>query len=177
MTAARGHGTSIAWVVALFDAHADGVFTLARRMLWNTADGEDVVQRTFVRAFTRGHQLRDASKARSWIYRIAYHECLTVLRERRDIPTDPALLPEREAPDRPDREVERRQLALRLRAAIDTLPPTLRPAFVLRDVQGVPMTEVAAVLDVGLSTAKMRVHRARLRLRELLDEEDRRALR
>lgn len=177
MTAGTDQDPRLAWLVTLFDAHADGVFTLARRILWNTADGEDVVQRTFVKAFTRAHQLREPSKARSWLYRIAYHECLSVLRQRRDVPTDPATLPEQEAAERPDREAERRELARRLRAAIDLLPQTLRPAFVLRDVQELPMTEVAAVLEVGLSTAKMRVHRARLKLRDLLGEEDRHALR
>lgn len=149
----------------LFEQHADSVFHVAWRILWSVPDAEDVVQTTFLRAFTRLDQLRDAERVRPWLLQIAYHGSLEVVRRRRDVPTDPARLPERPAPDDPAARAERRELAARLHAAVDALPENLRVAFVLRDAEGLAIRDVAGVLGIGESAAKMRVARAREQLR------------
>lgn len=155
-------------IIALFDAHADSVYNVAWRILWNAADAEDVTQSTYLRAFARLDQLRQPERARPWLLQIAYHGALEVLRRRRDLPTDPATLPERPSSETPESLALRSETLAALDRAIDTLPETLRVAFVLRDVEGLSTAEVAATLEIGESAAKMRVARAREQLRQAL---------
>ena len=92
-----------------------------------------------------------------------------VLRARRDLPTDPFALPERAGRQpNPEDFVLQTELADAINASIDQLPQLLRTAFVLRDVEELPIAEVAGVLDIGISAAKMRVARARELLRASL---------
>lgn len=156
-------------IVELFELHADSVFHVAWRILWSVPDAEDVTQTTFVRAFTRLDQLRDAGRARPWLLQIAYHSALEVLRRRRDVPTDPSELPDRPTADDTEQLVDRRATLRLLQEAVDELPGTLRLAFVLRDIEGLSMIEVAETLGVGESAAKMRVARAREQLRLRLE--------
>ncbi len=153
----------------MFEANVDSAFNVAYRIVWNTMDAQDVVQTAFISAWGKLDQLRDPSRVRSWLLSITYREALTVLRRRRDVPTAPAdfehvnsnsLGPE-------DVALERDRARL-LDAAIRSLPVRLRIAFILRDVEELPMAEVASVLDIGESAAKMRVARAREALRHAL---------
>ncbi len=150
----------------LFQANADAAFNVAYRLVWNRADAEDVVQSSFVKAARGLGQLRDPDKARSWLLSITYREALAVLRTHRDIATDPAVLRDTVGvgPGPEDLAVQQ-ELAVMIQAAIDGLPTTLRTAFVLRDVEEVPMANVAEILGIGISAAKMRVARAREVLR------------
>ena len=171
MTSAERHlpNGSIAGLVELFEANVDAAFNVAYRIVWNRADAQDVVQEAFIKAARGLDQLRDPGKARSWLLRITYREALMVLRARRDVPTDPVVLRDRAGLlAGPEDQVVQRELADVIRAAIDHLPETLRTAFVLRDVEELPMAEVAEVLDIGLSATKMRVARAREQLRTAL---------
>lgn len=168
MTSAERHlqGGSIAGLVELFEANVDAAFNVAYRLVWNRADAQDVVQEAFIKAVRGLDQLRDPDKARSWLLRITYREALMVLRARRDVPTDPVVLRARAGLlAGPEDQVLQRELADVIHAAIDHLPETLRTAFVLRDVEELPMADVAEVLDLGLSATKMRVARAREQLR------------
>ncbi|MFV1991020.1 MAG: RNA polymerase sigma factor, partial [Acidimicrobiales bacterium] len=107
---------------------------------------------------------------RAWLYRIAYREAIAVLRRRRDTPFDPADLPEQADLATPESEFVANELAAVLAGAIERLPMSLRAAFVLRDVEGLSMADVAFTLDIGQSAAKMRVHRARTQLRTDLED-------
>jgi RNA polymerase sigma-70 factor (ECF subfamily) len=156
-------------LTSLFDAHADSVFNVAWRTLWSVADAEDVTQTTFLRAFSRIDQLRQPDRARPWLLQIAYHSALEVLRRRRDVPTDPAMLPDRSTDESPESATIRSETLASLNRAIDALPETLRIAFLLRDVEGLSTNEVAAALGVGESAAKMRVSSAREQLRQTLE--------
>ncbi len=156
----------LAQITALFQANADAVFNVAYRIVWNRADAEDVVQSTFIQVYLKMDQLEDKSKARSWLLQIAYRQALNVLRRRKDQPTDPTDLPDRfTSHDSTAEPALRNDLRLTIQTAIDSLPQNLRMAVVLRDVEGLPMREVASVLDIGQSAAKMRVARAREQLR------------
>lgn len=154
------------WLVDLFGQTVEGAYNVAYRIVWNHADALDVVQNAFVNAARHHGQLRDPSKARSWLLGIAYREALMVLRARRDVPTDPVDLQQHATADGdPLDDVVRAELSELLAGAIRRLPESLRVAFVLRDVEELPMLEVAHVLDIGPSAAKMRVARAREQLR------------
>lgn len=158
------------WVEQLFRAHVDGVYNVAIRVLWNRADAEDVVQATFVKAFARIDQLRDPAKARAWLLQVGYREAIGVLRRRRDVPVDPNdLVAGVCAEPNPADVAAASAVAAELSAALLRLSTEERMAVVLRDVEDLPMREVAQVLGVGVSAAKMRVHRGRQRLRVLLD--------
>lgn len=157
------------WLMELFERTVDGAYNVAYRLLWNHADAADVVQNAFIKAVLHRDQLSEPGKARSWVLGIAYREALMVLRGRRDTPTDPSRLPEAASlgPD-PAELAIRSELAQLLSDAIGALPESLRGAFVLRDVEELPMAEVATVLEIGESAAKMRVARARESLRVTL---------
>ena len=157
-------------IEALFSEHVDAVFNVAYRVLWNRDDAEDVAQVTFVKAFLRLHQLEDQTKVRPWLLQVAYREAITVLRRRRDVPVDPNDLPvETSAMKGPEETAVARAMATQISAALMTLDTDERMAVVLRDVEELPMREVAEVLGIGLSAAKMRVHRGRQSLRQKLE--------
>lgn len=159
-------------VEGLFRAHVDGVFSVAHRVLWNRADAEDVVQNTFLRAAGHLDQLHDRGRARAWLLQIAYRESIAVLRRRRDVCTDPVSLPDLASPTPgPEDTTMARELTRLLARSFARMKPDERLAVVLRDVEQLPMRDVAGVMGVGLSAAKMRVHRGRASLRALLDPE------
>ncbi len=153
----------------MFEANVDSAFNVAYRIVWNTTDAQDVVQTAFISAWGKLDQLRDPSRVRSWLLSITYREALTVLRRRRDVLTGPAdferVIANSLGPE--DMALERDRARL-IDAAIRSLPVRLRIAFILRDVEELPMAEVASVLDIGESAAKMRVARAREVLRQAL---------
>lgn len=154
----------------LFRSHADGVYTIGLRMLGDHAMAEDVVQDTFVKAYANLSRLREPAAARGWLYRIAHRSSIDELRRRRDVPTDPDALPHRPTDDEqgPERTALRADLRRRLQAAVSALSDTERGAFVLRDVQGLSVSEAAEVLSCSESAVKMRTHRARLTLQNRL---------
>lgn len=160
---------AVDWLLAMFEANVDASFNVAYRVLWNRADAQDAVQAAFVRAATHLDQLTRPERARSWLLSITYREALMMLRSHRDVPTDPGRLPDRVVlGSDPADLVAGQELARILDAAIARLPEPMRTAFVLRDVEQLPMAEVAQVLDIGVSAAKMRVARAREQLRTTL---------
>lgn len=156
----------------LFDDFADGVYTLAYRIVRDTHYAEDVVQETFLIALRKLHTYRATGSLHAWLYRIAYRQALTVLRKRHDVPTDPHALPEptRAVANDVERHILAGELARRLDAAISELDPILRVAFVLRDIEGLSTTDTANALEIGESAVKMRLTRARKHLRLSLQE-------
>jgi RNA polymerase sigma-70 factor (ECF subfamily) len=158
------------WLVDLFECNADAVFNLAYRVTSNTADAEDVVQESFVRAFLRREDLRDRTRARPWLLSIAFRQSLMLLRARRDVPTDPVSLESRadQGTDPVDAAL-RKERAVLVRQAIGRLTDDLRAAVVLRDVEGLQLRDVAEILGIGLSATKMRIARAREQLRTELE--------
>lgn len=153
-------------VRSLFERFADGVYTLAYRLLRDLHAAEDVVQETFLTAVRRLDTYRGEGSIGGWLYRIAYHHTIAALRGRRDLPTDPSDLPD--TPDA-DASVEQRvlmgELAVQLDRAIARLEPCLRAAFVLRDVEELSTRDTAHALGISESAVKMRLMRARQQLR------------
>ena len=157
------------WLVEQFAHTVHAAYNLAARVVGNHHDALDVVQSAFVQAALHHHQLRDSRQSRSWLLGIVYREALMVLRRRRDVPTAPGDLPDGAQPFADPADVlVQRDLAALIDAAVRRLPEPLRVAFVLRDVEELPMREVAQALDIGESAAKMRVARARESLRVAL---------
>ncbi len=150
----------------LYRRHVRRVTNAVTRMIGRTAEAEDVVQETFLTAFSRLERLREPAAFRGWVARIAVNEVRMRLRKRKwlrrlalDRETDDVSL-ESLASDAASPEV-RAELA-RIDALLQTLDVDLRMAWTLRYVEGWELTEVATALNVSLATAKRRIREARL---------------
>jgi RNA polymerase sigma factor (sigma-70 family) len=153
--------------------HLSAGFTLAMYLTGNAADAEDAVQEAVLRAVRYFPTLRD-DDARAWFLTIVRRVCFTAYgtdhRGAELISIDaagPQLVDDRE---QPDAATSRRQVQQRVRAAIDQLPPLLREAIVLRELQDCSYTEIAAVTLVPVGTVMSRLSRARARLAGMLHD-------
>ena len=156
----------------LFTEFANGVYTLAYRILGDRYLAEDVVQETFIKVIRSLDTYRGEGPIAGWLYRIGYREAIAATRKRREQPTEDDELVRRA--DRPIESVESTvmgmELARKLDEAIASLSDPLRAAFTLRDIEGLTTAEVAAVSDISESAVKMRLARAREALRIQLKE-------
>jgi RNA polymerase sigma-70 factor (ECF subfamily) len=149
-------------------------FTLAMYLTGNRADAEDAVQEAVLRAVRYFSTLHDED-ARPWFLTIVRRVCFTAYRTDRPrgaetISIDavgPQLVDNRE---QPDIAAERLHVQQRVRIAVDQLPPLLREAIVLRELQSCSYAEVAAVTEVPIGTVMSRLSRARARLAILLGD-------
>lgn len=153
----------------MYNQHAGRLYALAHRMLGNAADAEDAVQDTFLLAHRRLDSFRGEAALGTWLYRMAVNRCLDRLRSRtgREAQaTDSLDEPERswQPAARPDRPLER----MDLKRAIARLPEGSRSVFVLHDVEGLEHREIGKLLGISEGTSKSQLHKARLRLREML---------
>lgn len=142
-------------------------FRVAYSVLRQRQDAEDVAQEAFAKAYRNFRQLRDRERFRAWLVRMTWR--LAIDRQRgdrrraaRELASEPP-----PAPSAAD-EVQARERADRLWAAIDALPEKLRVAIVLANIEGHDIAEVAALLDVPAGTVKSRLFLARQRLKEML---------
>ncbi len=150
-------------------------FTLACRLTGNQEDGGDVVQETYLRAWRGIGRFRGEAQFSTWLYRITANAAATHVRKRYrhrseqlDELNEPA---EDYAGAQPEAAAESSDLLDRLNAAVGGLPPKLRVLVVLKDVYGLPHEEIAEELGITVAAAKVRLHRARRRLRDVLYEQ------
>jgi RNA polymerase sigma-70 factor (ECF subfamily) len=146
-------------------------FRVARSVLRNTADAEDVAQEALLRAFRRAHHLREPERFRGWLVRIAFRLALDRARsaKRREQRETLWSRPERRAPQATAEDlVARNQFQQRLERAMDELPEKLRMVVLLSAMQGHTLEEVSSLLGVPLGTVKSRLFLARKKLAEKL---------
>lgn len=163
----------------LIERYSPTIYNLALRMMGNREEAEEVLQETFLSAFRAVNRFEGRSQLGTWLYRIAYNAAMMRLR-RRQVPVtsidasregeEGEIMP-RQLVDwtaLPDEILLSGELRRVLDAAIATLPEGLRSVFVLRDIEGLSTAEVAQVLGLTETNVKVRLHRARLALRERL---------
>ena len=148
------------------------------RMVRDKAEAEELTQDTYARALSRIGQLRDPQAALAWLYRIATTVTLDRLRLSRPttIALDEAALSTEAAEGAAERErqpslldaLEQSEMSECVQGYLAALPDDYRIAILLHDVHGLSNPEIADLLGCSLATAKIRVHRARGRLRETL---------
>ena len=147
------------------------VHGLALRLTGNEHDADDVVQDTYVRAFRSLQKFRGDARFSTWLHRITANSASTFMgRRQRDSRHDDIdgvidLADHREGND-PEFALQNGAVGQRLRRALDNLPERLRNVVVLRDVHGMSHREIAQELDITEAAAKVRLHRARARLRD-----------
>ncbi len=150
-----------------------GLERLARRLVWDAAEAEDLVQLALTDAFQKWHELKDPLAAPAWLRRIVTTRALSLLR-RRKLWSALALLvrvePEPASP--PDEALARGRHLARLGAELDRLSPRQRAAFTLRYLEGLGLDEVAAAMGLERGTARVHLQRAveHLRARGVLPD-------
>ncbi len=155
------------------------IFTLAYARLGSREDALDVSQEVFLKAHRKLPSFRSDGVFYTWLYRIGINACIDFARRfRRERPhlslegellLDPGLEPADCRPDAsPEESLAKRELTAVLHAAIGDLPETMRTAFLLFDVEGLSQEEAALRMGCPLGTAKSRIQRARLGLRDRL---------
>jgi RNA polymerase sigma-70 factor, ECF subfamily len=172
--------------VALFEVlmrrYNQRLYRAARAITRDDAEAEDVLQETYVRAFSALAQFEGRARWATWITRIAVNEALARVRRRgrfveRDVADimEDGSMDERSVSDRaplpgPAQQAEVRELAAFVERAVDELPDSYRTVFVLREVEELSTAETAECLAVSEELVKVRLHRARTELRRMLDQ-------
>jgi RNA polymerase sigma-70 factor, ECF subfamily len=172
-----GDGAAFEQLVARYDRK---LFRIAQHIVHNADDAQDVVQECFIKVFQNIRRFQAQSKFSTWLYRIVVNQSLMAVRKHRTKPALVDLLIESDAeenqppldfsdwrpnPEEQCTESELRELLTRL---LQELRPALRVVFIMHDIEGQPLQEVADALHLSLSAVKTRSLRARLHLREQL---------
>jgi RNA polymerase sigma-70 factor (ECF subfamily) len=147
-------------------------YTLAYRLTGNEEDAHDVVQDAYLRAYRGLKRFRGDSRFSTWIYRITANCASTLLVRRAKTSHDELTADQPVADQRPEADpeimAEAGYVRDRMTAALAELPPRLRSVVVLRDIYDLPHEAIAAELGISQEAAKVRLHRARRKLRERL---------
>jgi RNA polymerase sigma-70 factor (ECF subfamily) len=151
-------------------------YTLAMRLTANEEDARDVVQESYLRAWKGIRGFRGDAQFSTWMYRITANAAATMVQKRRrrrvesletvDEPIDASL------DAQPEAAMESTIGLEHLARAVSALPPKLRTIVVLKDVYGLPHEAIAHELGISVAAAKVRLHRGRKKLRDLLFEEE-----
>ncbi len=162
--------------------HGGVLLAVARRILRNDDEAKEAVQDAFVSAFRSCRRFEGGSRVSTWLHRIVVNACLMRLRHRhrqREVSIDawlPRFLPDghHEAAfvdwsNAAYERLEREEVRAAVRACIDQLPDRYRTVLVMRDIEDVAVTDIAAALEISDQAVHMRLHRARQALRTLLD--------
>ncbi len=173
---ARARNRDEAAIRSIMQANNRRLYRLARGILRNDSEAEDVVQETYVRAFTHLDGFHGDSSLSTWLSRIAMNEALGRLRRQRpgvELSSLPPGTLEAQiiqfplaAPLDPEKTMAQREIQNVVEHAIDELPEPFRLVFMTRVVEGMNVEETAEILDLKPETVKTRLHRARTMLRE-----------
>ena len=153
-----------------------GTYTLAYRLTGNEDDARDVVQDAYLRAYRGLRRFRGDAQFTTWLYRITAN-CSSNLLARRarnrteELGEDTVVIDVRPEHD-PEQRVSGEEDRVRVAGALAVLPWRLREVIVLRDIYDLPHGSIASHLGISEAAAKVRLHRARRRLRELLAAEE-----
>ena len=152
------------------------LYRVARAILRNDSEAEDVMQDAYVRAYEHLDQLAGRAKFSTWLTRIAVHEALTRQRRGRYQELEP--MSEGDGGDpmdgfasmalNPEEQASNSQIRSLLEEAVEELPDAYRTVFMLRDVEEMSTTDTANVLEITEENVKVRLHRARALLRKSL---------
>jgi RNA polymerase sigma-70 factor (ECF subfamily) len=166
---------------AIMRMHNQKLYRLARSIVRNDSEAEDIVQETYVTAFAHLASFRGEASLATWLSRIAINEALGRLRRKRRaaqvIMSEPMgeahiiPFPLAVSGDDPERSMAQRQILKLVEQATDALPDTYRTVFVARVIEGLSIEETADLLGIKPQTVKTRLHRARELVRKEIDEQ------
>jgi RNA polymerase sigma-70 factor (ECF subfamily) len=166
---------------AIMERHNRRLYRVARAVMKDDTEAEDVVQETYLRAFSNLSKFRGESSLTTWLTRIALNEALGRKRKQRATVTLESVetaqetsaqiiqFPAMNTETDPERSAAQREIRKLLECAMDALPEPFRVVFVMRDVEEMSIEETASHLGIRPETVKTRLHRARRLLRQSLD--------
>jgi RNA polymerase sigma-70 factor (ECF subfamily) len=158
----------------LVHRHADGLYAVVARLVWDPHEAEEVTQEAFLRAWRGIRGFKGDARFFTWLYRIGVNEArrrierhgptaaLASLEERNVDPPDPR--------PAPDQQAEHNDLRVALEREVRALDPEYRTPLILRDVRGLSTAEAAAIMGLSQAAFKSRLHRARLAVRNAVED-------
>lgn len=159
----------------LVERYQSRLFGLARHYTRSPVEVEDIVQDTFLKAFSRLDSFQHQSSFYTWLYRIALNTILDFLKRRGRCPVQAVEDPEAtigEAPElglaRPEASLERQEIATITHQVLDELPEIFRTVLVMREFEDLSYQEIADVLEISIGTVESRLFRARARFKQKL---------
>lgn len=162
---------------ALLNDYSRLVYNLSLNILQNEKDAEDISQEVFTTVFLNVRQFKGDSKLSTWIYRITVNKCQELIRSRsrkkrfgfftslENVETGSSI---KANFFHPGVELENKERAAILFAALEKLPENQRIAFTLHKIDGIPYEEIAGIMDTSLSSIESLIFRARQNLKKLL---------
>ena len=160
---------------ALFEIYHDRIYRYILRMVRDRGEAEELTQETFLRAYRHRDTLRDEQAIPGWLYRIGTHVCLDRLRQRKPnvsmdskegatqvasvVSMSPSVL----------EVTERKETSACVQRCLDFLPDNYRAVIVLHEAHSLTAPEIASLLGLKLTTVKMRLHRARRMLQQVME--------
>ncbi|HET9407144.1 MAG TPA: sigma-70 family RNA polymerase sigma factor [Candidatus Sulfotelmatobacter sp.] len=161
---------------ALYDRHKRRVYSLCLRMTANTAEAEDLAQEAFLQLYRKIGTFRGESAFSTWLHRLSVNVVLMHLRKK----SLPVVSLEEATQGGAEEDTPKKDFGgedmvlagsidrLQLQRAVDDLPPGYRTIFVLHDVHGYEHNEIAEMVGCSIGNSKSQLHKARLKLRDLL---------
>jgi RNA polymerase sigma-70 factor (ECF subfamily) len=167
---------------ALVRRYQDRLYNTVYRLVDNAEDAQDVVQEAFLHAYQSLDSFKGDSLFFTWLYRIAVNTAISLKRKQRSVLSlhscrngEAGLEPLDESETiRPEHALEQAEQERRIQKALNQLSPEHRAVLVLKDMEGQKYDIMAEVLQVPIGTIRSRLHRARIELRDLLEQDDNR---
>lgn len=166
----------------IMERHNRRLYRIARSIVQNDSEAEDVVQEVYLNAFTHLDGFRGESSFATWLARITMNEALGRLRRERAaadlgnleagrLEAQVIQFPQTTSSGDPERTMAQREILRLVERATDNLPEIFRTVFMARVIEGRGVEETAALLSIPPETVKTRLHRARRLVREQLDKQ------
>jgi RNA polymerase sigma-70 factor (ECF subfamily) len=158
---------------SIFDQYHDRLKKFVTITVKNEWVADDIVQEVFVRAQSKIDTLKDNHKIGSWLFRIAYRQCMDHFRkERRKAPEEVEDFPEADASSSStmQKKLEQHQMSVCVQNQMLLLPENYRTVIWLFDVLGFTLEEAADILELSVENVKIRLHRARKKLKTILNQ-------
>jgi len=159
----------------LYDKHKRRVYSLCLRMTANTAEAEDLTQEAFLQLYRKIATFRGESAFSTWLHRLSVNVVLMHLRKKSLPVVSLEETTQGGEEDAPKKDFGAEDLALagsidrlQLQKAVDDLPPGYRTIFVLHDIEGYEHNEIAGIVGCSIGNSKSQLHKARMKLRDLL---------
>jgi RNA polymerase sigma-70 factor (ECF subfamily) len=161
----------------LYQMHKRRVYSLCLRMVGNTAEAEDLAQEAFLQVFRKIATFRGESAFSTWLHRLSVNVVLMHLRKKglNEVSLDEMMEPQQE--DGPKKDIGARDNVLagsvdrvNLERCVESLPPGYRIIFVLHDIEGYEHNEIAEMMGCSIGNSKSQLHKARMKLRDLLKQ-------
>ncbi len=157
----------------LYRQHYRRVYSICLRMTGNVAEAEDLTQEVFIQLHRKLGSFRGEAAFTTWLHRLTVNQVLMHFRKRSvrsELTTEDGEMPESVDPETINPEQMPIVDRIGLETAIAQLPPGYRTVFVLHDVEGFEHEEIAKILGCSAGTSKSQLHKARLKLRRLLQQ-------